>query len=213
MGPETPCVSIKGKLHDNRRSLGPPVRVRDLLRPPGPPFFSRIGVRGCHVARRHGLERKPSAGRLAHPLHLIQVDKACSAAAVCETAFVRPRCAPRITKVHSAAACAAPAQSPSAALNGCDGTALFHHAAYAASYTARSATLQATPQATPWCRFDKTRHGYAGRKIPTDRTRKSKNKISVACNAIMSVQYVILYYIVGPTCRGHNGHVRASFEI
>jgi len=65
------------------------------------------------------------------------VDKACSAAAVRETAFVRPRCAPRITKVHSAAACAAPAQSPSATLNGYDGTALFHHAAYAASYTTR----------------------------------------------------------------------------
>ena len=39
---------------------------------------------------------------------------------------------------------------PSAALNGYDGTAPFHHTAYAASYTARSATLQATPQATPW---------------------------------------------------------------
>ena len=70
----------------------------------------------------------------------------------------------------------------------------FHHTAYAASYTARLATLQATPQATHWRRFDKTGHGYA-------------------CNAIMSVQYVILYYIVGPTCRGLNGHVRASLEI
>ena len=69
----------------------------------------------------------------------MQVDKACSAAAVCETAFVRPHCAPRVTKVHSAAACAAPAQSPSAALNGYDGTALFHHTAYAASYMARLA--------------------------------------------------------------------------
>jgi hypothetical protein len=29
----------------------------------------------------------------------------------------------------------------------------------------------------------------------------------------MSVQYVILYYIVGPTCRGLNGHVRTSLEI
>ena len=64
------------------------------------------------------------------------MDKACSAAAVHETAFVRPRCAPRITKEHSGAACAAPAQSPPVALNGYDSTALFHHAAYAASYTA-----------------------------------------------------------------------------
>ena len=65
------------------------------------------------------------------------MDKACSAAAVHETAFVRPRCAPRITKEHSGAACAAPAQSPPAALNGYDSAALFHHAAYAASYTTR----------------------------------------------------------------------------
>ena len=52
-----------------------------------------------------------------------------------------------------------------------------------------------------WCRFDKTAHGYAGQKIPAGRARKSKNEISVACNAIMSIQYVILYYIVGPTCQ------------
>ena len=59
-----------------------------------------VGVRSRHVARRHGLAREPSAGRLARPLHLMQVDKACSAAAVRETAFVRPRCAPRITKLN-----------------------------------------------------------------------------------------------------------------
>ena len=89
----------------------------------------------------------------------------------------------------------------------------FSHTAYAASYTARSAMLQATPQATPWRRFDKTGHEYAGRRILTDRAREFRNEISVACNAIMSVQYVILYYIVGPTCRRPNGHVRASLEI
>src|SRR6185436_5632176 len=84
-----------------------------------------VGVRSRHVARRHGLEREPSAGRLARPLHLMQMDKAYSADAARETAFVRPHCAPRITKVHSAAACAAPAQSLSAALNGYDGTAMY----------------------------------------------------------------------------------------
>ena len=67
----------------------------------------------------------------------MEIDKACSAAAARETALVRPHCTPRITKEHSAAACAAAAQSPPAALNGYDSTALFHHAAYAASYTAR----------------------------------------------------------------------------
>ena len=102
---------------------------------------------------------------------------------------------------------------PSAALNGYDGTAPFHHTAYAASYSARSATLQAMPQATPWRRFDKTGHGYAGRKIPTGGERKSRNEISVACNAIMSVRYVILYYIIGLTYRGLNGYVCASLEI
>ena len=102
---------------------------------------------------------------------------------------------------------------PSAALNGYDGTAPFHHTVYAASYTARSATLQATPQATPWRRFDKTGHGYAGRKILMGRARKSRNEISAACNAIIYVQYVILYYIVGPIYRGPNGYVHSSLEI
>ena len=165
------------------------------------------------MSRSHGRGRGTSVGRLAHPPHSMRVVEACSAAAVRGAAFVRPHCRPRITEVHSAAAYATSAHSPSAALIGYDSTALFHHTAYAASYTARSAMLQATAQATPWRRFDKTGHGYAGRKIPTGRARKSKNEISVACNAMMSVQYVILYYIIGPTCRRLNGHVRASLEI
>ena len=80
------------------------------------------------------------------PTHRIQygVVEACSAAAARGAAFVRPHCRPRIIEAHSAAARAASAQSPSAALNGYDGTAPFHHTAYAASYTARSATRQAT---------------------------------------------------------------------
>ena len=61
--------------------------------------------------------------------------------------------------------------------------------------------------------FRQDRHGYAERKTPTGRAKKSRNEISVVCNAIISVQYVILYYIVGPTCRGLNGHVRASLKI
>jgi hypothetical protein len=99
------------------------------------------------VSRRRGSES--SARRLAHPLHSMREVEACSAAAACGAAFVRPHCRSHITEVHSAAACAAPAQSPSAALIGYDGTALFHHAAYAASYTACSATWQAMPLATP----------------------------------------------------------------
>ena len=101
------------------------------------------------MSRRRGRGRGSSAGRLAYPPHSIRVVEACSAAAARGAAFVRPHCRPHITEEHSAAACAASAQSLSAALNGYDGMALFHHTAYAASYTARSATLLATPQATP----------------------------------------------------------------
>ena len=57
---------------------------------------------------------------------------------------------------------------PSAALNGYDGTALLHHAAYAARYTTRSATRQATVSyaaSYAWRGFDKTGQGHAGRKI------------------------------------------------
>ena len=107
--------------------------------------------------------------------------------------FVRPHCGPRITKVHSTAACAAPAQSPSAALIGYDGTALFHHAAYAASYTACTATWQVTPLATPGAvptrqRLDMLNGGFK------EQARKSRREIPFACIAIMYEQYVILYY-------------------
>ena len=125
----------------------------------------------------------------------MRVVEACSAAAARGAAFVRSHCRPRITEVYSAAACAASAQSPSAALNGYDGTAHFHHAAYAASYTARSSTWQATPQATPDAvstrqRLDMLNGGFQ------EQARKSRNEISSHCNAIMNEQYVILYYIV-----------------
>ena len=146
----------------------PPIGVRDLPAsvqtsharrasiPPG-------GVRGRHVSRGRGRGRgsRSSAGRLAHPPHLMRVVEACSAATASGAAFVRSHCRPRITEVHSAAACTASAQSPSAALNRYDVAALFHHAAYAASYTARSATLQATLQAAPGA--VSTRQGKAHR--------------------------------------------------
>ena len=164
----TPRVPKEGRLRANSRGLGPPIGVRDIPRPSGPPTrvepTYRRGVRRRHVSRRRG--HGSSAGRLAHPPHSMRVVEACSAAAARRAAFVRPHYIPHITEVHSAAACAASAQSPSAALNGYDGTSLFHHTAYAASYTARSATLQATPQATPWRRFDKTAPGHAERRIP-----------------------------------------------
>ena len=99
-------------------------------------------------------------------------------------ASARPHCAPRITKVHSVAAYAAPAQSPTAALIGNDGTILFYHAAYAASYTARSATWQATLLATSGAvptrqRLDMLNGGLQ------EQARESMGEISFACDAIM----------------------------
>ena len=88
-----------------------------------------------------GCGHESSAGRLAHPPHSMRVVEEYPAAAARGAAFVRPHCRPHITEVYSAAASA---QSPSAALNGYDGTAPFHHTAYAASYTTHSATRQAT---------------------------------------------------------------------
>ena len=199
-GPETPHVPEEGKLRADSQGLGTPHRG------PGPPASIRTshaveptyhwGVRSRHVSRRRGrrLECESSAGRLAHPPHSMRVVEACSAAAARGAAFARPHCRPLITEVHSAAACAASAQSPSAALIGYDGTALFHHVAYAASYTAvqlrcrRRRKLRLAP-----FRQDRARH--AGRKIPTNKPGKSGDEISFACNAIMYEQYDTFYYI------------------
>ena len=120
--------------------------------------------------------------------------EACSDAAARGTAFVRPHCAPRITKVHSAAAYAAPSQSPSAVLIGYDGTALFHHAAYAASYTDRSATWQVTLLATPGAVSTRQRQVMLNGGFK-EQARKSRSEIPFACIAIMYEQYVILYYL------------------
>ena len=163
------------------------------------------------MSRRHGrgLKREPSTGRHALPSHSMLVVEACSATTTRGAAFVRPHCVSHITEIHSAAA---PVQSSSTTLMGYDGTALFHHAAYAASYTARSATWQATPLATSSTvptrqRLDMLNGGLQ------EQARESRREISFACDAIMYEQYVILYYIVGPTCRGPSSHVCASLEI
>ena len=120
----------------------------------------------------------------------MRVVEACSAAAARAAAFVRPHCGPRVTKVHSAAACAAPAQSPSAALIGYDDTAFLHHAGYTASYAAHSATWQATPLATSGIvptrqRLDMMNGGLQ------EQTRESRREISFACDAIMYEQCVM----------------------
>ena len=45
-----------------------------------------------------------------------------------------------------------------------------------------------------------------------EQARESKREISFACVAIMYEQYVSLYCIVGPTCRGPNSCVRAPLR-
>src|SRR6185312_7906732 len=140
------------------------------------------------------------------------VDKACSAAAVRETAFVRSRCAPRITKEHSAAACAAPAQSPPAALNGYDSTTLFHHAAYAASYTARLSNMAGDATSYDRLRPDKTAPGHDGRRAPGAGEGIQERDLLCLRRHNVYEQYVILYYNVGPTCRGTNSCVRAPLR-
>ena len=76
----------------------------------------------------------------------------------------------------------------------------------------RSATWQATPLATPGAvstgqHLDMLNGGFQ------ERARISRREISFACDAIMYEQYVTLYYIIGPTCRGPNSHVHASLGI
>ena len=45
-----------------------------------------------------------------------------------------------------------------------------------------------------------------------EQAKESRGEISFACDAIMYEQYVILYYNVGPTCRGPNSCVRAPLR-
>ena len=141
--------------------------------------YRRDGVRGRHVSRSRRRGRESSAGRLAHPPHSMRVVEACSTAAARGASFVRPHCRPHVTEVHSAAVSAASAQSLSAALNGYDGTAPFHHTAYAVSYTAvqlrgkqrrklrSSAVSTRQGMAMPDGRFPWTRQGNPGIRSPS----------------------------------------------
>ena len=45
-----------------------------------------------------------------------------------------------------------------------------------------------------------------------EQAKESRGEISFAYDAIMYEQYAILYYIIGPTCRGTNGHVRVPLR-
>ena len=62
-----------------------------------------------------------------------------------------------------------------------------------------------------WRRSDKTVPGHAERGTPgADNGIQERDLLRLRCHNYE--QYVILYYIVGPTCRGPNGHVRAPLR-
>ena len=107
----------------------------------------------------------------------MRVVEACSATTARGAAFVRLHCRPHFTKVYSAATCAAATQSPSAALIGYDGTALFHNAGYAVNYAARSATWQATPLPTPGAVLTRQHLDTLNRGFQ-EQARKSRREIS-----------------------------------
>ena len=88
----------------------------------------------------------------------------------------------------------------------------FHHAAYAASYTACLSNVAGDATSYVRLRPDKTAPGHDGRRAP-GAGKGIQRGISFACDAIMYEQYVILYYIVGPTYRGPNSCVRTPLEI
>ena len=187
-----PRVSKEGKPRADSRGLGPPWGSGTSCVHPDLSYC--VGVRSRHVSRWHGFEREPSAGRLARLPHSILVVEACSATTARGTAYVRPHCPSRITKVHGAAA---PAQSPSAALIGYDGTALFHHAAYAASYAARSATWQATPLAIPGAVPTRQRLDTLNGELQ-EQTMESRREISFACDAIIMNSTLSCTTLLGP---------------
>ena len=45
-----------------------------------------------------------------------------------------------------------------------------------------------------------------------EQAKESRREISFTCNVIMYGQNIILYYTVGPTCRGPNSCVRAPLR-
>ena len=175
----------EGKLRTDSRGPGPPIGVRDL---PAPVRTSRArrasippgGVRRLRVSHRCGRGRGSSTGRLAHPPHSMREVEACSATTARGTTFVRPHCG-RAELVCHINWIRRHGTFPSCRLRRKLHGPFSYVAGDAASYA--------------WRRFDKTEHGYAGRRIPRSRARKSRNRISFACNAIMYEQYVILYYI------------------
>ena len=74
------------------------------------------------------------------------------------------------------------------------------------------ATWQAAPLASSGIVPTRQRQDMMNKGLQ-EQAKESRREISFACNAIMYGQYVILYYIVGPTCRGPNSCVRAPLEI
>ena len=119
-----------------RGSSAPTAEGPDPHMGPRPPRVQYTAGRGPGAPRVQQARARVFRWKTGPPPHSMRVVEACSAAVARGVTFARSYCIPRITEVHSAVACAAAAQSPSAALNGYDCTTPFHHTAYAASYMA-----------------------------------------------------------------------------
>src|SRR6185312_6644967 len=163
MGPVTPRVSKEGKLRADRRGLGPPEGSGTSCARPDSPHH--VGVRSRHVSRRRGIVRESSAGRLAHPPHLMRWTRR----ALPPRYTRQPLSGPAVHRVLPRSTVEPPVphpRSPPAALNGYDSTALFHHVANAASYTARLSNVAGDVTSYDRLRLDKTAPGHDGRRAP-----------------------------------------------
>ena len=139
----------------------------------------------------------------------MRVVEACSAAAAREAAFVRPHCAPRITKVHSAAACDA---EPVCRINWIRRHGTFPSCRLRRKLHGPFSYVAGDAASYVWRRSDKTAPGHTERGTPG--AGKGIQERDLLClQYIVYEQCVILYYIVGPTCRGPSSHVRASLEM
>ena len=211
----TPRVPEKGALSQTAGGPGPPTGSRTPIYYPDPSAWReqtpRLGqVRSRHVFAGAGTRASlPLKDSHTHRIQCGWLRRALTPqnAGQSLSGLTIHRILPRNTVQPQAQR---PHRARLAALNRYDGTAL--------------SIMSPTPQATRPVQlrgrlrlapFRQDRAKNAGRKIPADKPGKSEDEISFACSAIMYEQYVILYYIIVPTCRGPSSHVRrkTSLEI
>ena len=139
------------------------------------------------------------------------MDKACSAAVVHKTAFCQ---APLRAAYYQGAQCSRLSRARAEPV--CRVKWIRRHGTFPSchlrrSLHSRSATWQAMLLATSGSVSTRQRQDMMDGGL-REQARESKKEISFACNAIMYEQSVILYCIVGPTCRGSNSRVRTPLR-